>query len=385
MGLQVAIPYLLSLLSTQGARTVVSKVAGSATTRRKIANILEKNFKQATSKGKIPTEKTLTKNLTQDQKGLLFNSLPKTPTRGSPTFNPNTPKPNPTFNSPIPSQSERAVVKGILSQDARATGAAKARASGTVQQNISRASAKTSLQRQKAEAIKARQEAYGQNPITQTKDAGVFGRVGGSGGNARTMSVPGGLLTGAGLGYTAYDMAVPDAMNNGIPQQIEPPSDNSNVGIRNPEKNVDPRLLQVLFPNIGSKATNKELINAAILRASLEMLKPRATNENFASSAQRAITAGATVGSQNVGIYPSARAAREAGQAEGFSEIEVYQKDTGWSYKGTFDGTFGDGKNTNLPMVETAEDLAELSPGDSYKFVDENGVTRAAKVPLEGE
>lgn len=177
---------------------------------------------------------------------------------------------------------------------------------------------------------------------------------------------------------------------SGDPETPEatPPSDNRNVVLPNPEKDVDPRLLQVLFPNIGGKATNKELINAAILRASLEMLKPRATNENFASSAQRAITAGATVGTQNIGIYPTAAAARQAGIDEGFTEVEVYQKDTGFAYKGTYDPYLAGNPTTQtptLPMVETPEDLAKLAPGDKYRFVNENGVTEIAIVPSEGE
>jgi hypothetical protein len=144
---------------------------------------------------------------------------------------------------------------------------------------------------------------------------------------------------------------------SGEPETPEatPPSDNRNVVLPDPEKDVDPRLLQVLFPNIGGKATNKELINAAILRASLEMLKPRATNENFASSAQRAITAGATVGTQNIGIYPTARAARQAGIDEGFTEVEVYQKDTGFAYKGTYDPVYA-----NKPTKKTSANVNKI-------------------------
>ena len=202
----------------------------------------------------------------------------------------------------------------------------------------------------------------------------------GAAGSAGSAGTKGGLLSNIfnkrnltllGLGYGANSLI---NSGNEPTQPFSPPP-----RIPDPEKNVDPRLLQVLFPNIGGKATNKELINAAILRASLEMLKPRATNENFASSAQRAITAGATVGSQNIGIYPSARAARQAGESEGFDEIEVYQKDTGWAYKGTsigFSTSDGGTETSTLPMVETAEDLAKLAPGSSYSFVDENGVTR---------
>mgnify|MGYP003624816993 CR=1 FL=1 len=242
--------------------------------------------------------------------------------------------------------------------------------------------------------VKRKRKQMGKAEIIPDKQIGY----GGAAGTAGTEGTKRGLLSSIFdkrnrglLGVTgAGSLASLAVAFSGDPETPEatPPSDNRDVVLPSPEKDIDPRLLQVLFPNIGGKATNKELINAAILRASLEMLKPRATNENFASSAQRAIKAGATVGSQNIGIYPSARAARQAGESEGFDEIEVYQKDTGWAYKGTslgFSTSDGGTETSTLPMVETAEDLAKLAPGDSYKFVDENGVTRTAKVPLEGE
>jgi len=120
------------------------------------------------------------------------------------------------------------------------------------------------------------------------------------------------------------------------PETLEatPPFDNKNVVLPDPEKDVDPRLLQVLFPNIGGKATNKELINAAILRASLEMLKPRATNENFASSAQRALEAGISVNPKTTGVYPTAQEALQAAKAAKFSNVKVYAKGNGFGYTG---------------------------------------------------
>ena len=120
------------------------------------------------------------------------------------------------------------------------------------------------------------------------------------------------------------------------PETLEatPPSDNINVVLPDPEKDVDPRLLQVLFPNVGGKATNKELINAAILRASLEMLKPRATNENFASSAQRALEAGMSLNPKTAGVYPTAQEALQAAKAAGFKNVKVYQKGKGFGYTG---------------------------------------------------
>ena len=73
----MAVPLLLGLLASQGARAVATRIAGSSSTIRKVQNVLSKNFqkaqKESISKGKIPSEKTLTQGLTKDQKGLLSN------------------------------------------------------------------------------------------------------------------------------------------------------------------------------------------------------------------------------------------------------------------------------------------------------------------------
>lgn len=97
---------------------------------------------------------------------------------------------------------------------------------------------------------------------------------------------------------------------------------------------VSPRFEQVLFPGISGQATNKELINAAILRGSLELLKPRQPGENFASQAARALEAGAGVNQQTTGVYPTAQEALQAAQAAGFDNIKVYAKGKGFGYTG---------------------------------------------------
>jgi len=95
-----------------------------------------------------------------------------------------------------------------------------------------------------------------------------------------------------------------------------------------------PRFEQVLFPGISGQATNKELINAAILRGSLELLKPKQPGENFASQAARALEAGTSVNEQTTGVYPTAQEAIQAAQAAGFKNIKVYQKGKGFGYTG---------------------------------------------------
>ncbi len=49
----------------------------------------------------------------------------------------------------------------------------------------------------------------------------------------------------------------------------------------------------VVMPGqVGGKPTNKQMIDAAILRGSLELLKPRQAGENFASQIGRSLQAG---------------------------------------------------------------------------------------------
>lgn len=70
----------------------------------------------------------------------------------------------------------------------------------------------------------------------------------------------------------------------------------------------------VVMPQQMSVApTNKQMIDAAILRGSLELLKPRQPNENFASQASRALTAAG----QPAKTLTDAQAAAAAARAKG--------------------------------------------------------------------
>jgi hypothetical protein len=60
---------------------------------------------------------------------------------------------------------------------------------------------------------------------------------------------------------------------------------------------VETLLGNVTMPSlVNPQITNKQLIDAAILRGSLELLKPRQAGENFASQASRALKAGTDFG-----------------------------------------------------------------------------------------
>ena len=68
-------------------------------------------------------------------------------------------------------------------------------------------------------------------------------------------------------------------------------TDNKN---KPPENIFGERLAQALFPGVSQN--NKQLIDAAILRGSLELLKPRQAGENLASQLGRGLEAGVKVG-----------------------------------------------------------------------------------------
>jgi len=131
-----------------------------------------------------------------------------------------------------------------------------------------------------------------------------------------------GLLgTGVGLGtLIGNDSQLP-----------RPPAETDDSKPPAPPATEDLGFGQIFFPN----ASNKNLIDAAILRASLELLKPRQPGENFASQAARALEAGQDVaGSGQSQIYATAEQALAAGQAAGFSQVSVYPKGNGFSYTG---------------------------------------------------
>ena len=295
----MAIP-LLGLLASQGARAIATRIAGSAKTRKKVANILAKNFKQAQkeslSKGKIPSESRLIKNLNDNQKGLLSDILPgglkgRVPSGGA-------------FKSSIPSKAEmkaakkaaKYTFKGPVPDDARI-------------QSGRRAS--QSLQKLINDRMKARQAAYGRNPITQTADAGYTTR--------QTLGLLGGAtavpLIGGGIG-SFVNQETPQVAATEVP-----------MGQTGPQA---PRFMQVINP--GYDSTGKEVLNAALLRAGLRM----AGGGNL----RQALDAAASVAdSRNIfktGEEALAAGRRNLGEA---ADIGIRQNADGtYSYSGALEG-----------------------------------------------
>ena len=316
----MAIP-LLGLLATQGARTIATRIAGSAATRRKVANTLEKNFKKAQKesleKGKIPTNKTLTEGLTKDQKGLLSNLTPKTTCQvlGQPiNLLGRTPTAS-TFGQRIGTAGERIVIptrKTIPVSD-------RARQSGRflpvpVQPGVN------PLQQQASRIALARQKEAMERmnrPITQTVDEGT------------------GFLGSLGLlgGATALPLTIP--MFFGGEETTMPTTPTAPKSMPETAEEQKVRLAQLLRPT--KDATAKEVINAALLRAGLSMFKtPRPGRTRIGEALQAATSI-----SSEQNTYRTGEEALKAGQdALGKdAKISIYQRSDGtFGYQGTSTG-----------------------------------------------
>lgn len=94
-----------------------------------------------------------------------------------------------------------------------------------------------------------------------------------------------------------------ESQNTGIISDANAGSTNTNPDVTNtttnnqdkePQNIFGERIAQALFPGIPQN--NKQLINAAILRGSLELLKPRQPGENLASQLGRGLQAGTQLG-----------------------------------------------------------------------------------------
>ena len=219
----MAVPLLVGLLASQGARGVASRILGSSGTIRKVSNILSKNFKKAQKEGKIPTEKTLTQGLTKDQKGLLSNQgLLSQPKQSGFQF----PRP-----SALPSP------QGIPPISARFT------------------SPQSRLEAQAAARLQARREAI--KRLKNQRQAEIAAEA------ARNERVSN-IVKGASLSTLPLGLLVSSFGGQEQPVVTEPM-------IQEQPVIPQPRLMQVINPDVD--ATGREVLNAALLRAGLSLLR----------------------------------------------------------------------------------------------------------------
>tara|TARA_R100001460_G_scaffold102622_1_gene147312 strand:- start:3556 stop:4512 length:957 start_codon:yes stop_codon:yes gene_type:complete len=288
----MAVPVLLGLLASQGARAVATRIAGSSSTIRKVQNVLSKNFqkaqKESLSKGKIPTEKTLTQGLTKDQKGLLSNQGLLSTTR--------------------PQSIPGAPINQTAETQRQAGAAAFNRARGLDMLN---------------------------KPIVQTTDAGLTG--------LQTTGLLGGLSV-APMFFSGGQPQPVMANAVGLPQVAQAPQEQL------------PRFGQVLRPS--SESTSKEVINAALLKAGLTLLRGGTGTE--------ALESAASVADSQTTYRTGAQALKAGQEALGKdAKISIYQRSDGsFGYQGTTQDTsltgnsfFGTEEQTNNITKEQYDEL----------------------------
>ena len=101
---------------------------------------------------------------------------------------------------------------------------------------------------------------------------------------------------------------------------------NTQISTQQPSSsNIFGDVLGTVFPGIDQ--SNKQLINAAILQGSLELLKPRQAGENLASQFGRAITAGQKVGT-DLEKQALEKLVTQFGLQKTAAQIQKLQKDT---------------------------------------------------------
>jgi hypothetical protein len=148
---------------------------------------------------------------------------------------------------------------------------------------------------------------------------------------------------------------------NMTPGLVSTNTTGSNNGEVTDNKNETPqnifgeRLAQALFPGISQN--NKQLIDAAILRGSLELLKPRQAGENLASQLGRGLEAGVKVG-QDVQKRNLERLATEAtlAKAQQGRQVTVSKEK-----RKTFESAYDSLLDTNPSFKRAVDKIAGLA------------------------
>jgi len=305
---------LLGLLAQQGARAVAGRILGSSGTIRKVSNVLSKNFEKAQkeylSKGKIPTEKTLTQGLTKDQKGLLSNQgLLSQPKQSGFQF----PRPSALPNTQgIPPISAR-----FTSPQSRLEAEAAARAQA---RKIAEREATKRLKANRLATIEAQQK----------RDAAVkLGLLG-------SVSLP--LFFG---GQEQPVVTEPTVIQE---QPVIP----------------QPRLMQVINPDVD--ATGREVLNAALLRAGLSLLR----GDTIEDSLRRGISVTKAQNTFNTGEQALAAGRRNLGER---ATISVQQN---------ADGTFRYAGREEPDLFTTVDNSIKQA---SKKVITQDIINRVKAMP----
>ena len=373
----MAVPLLLGLLASQGARAVATRIAGSSGTIRIVQNVLSKNFqkaqKESISKGKIPSEKTLTQGLTKDQKGLLsnqgllsttpkfipaapINQLARTPTASgfglrtggeitrTPIRNSNM------FPVPVrPTSPLNELNAASRTQTFPFPPPPKPvieRATGAFSSPIVTSAERTAAAQQAA--------------LDAFKRGQTFGRGRTMPGSQRIMSPLGAITTTGLLGSAA---TLPMMFGGEQPQPVMANAVGAPQIAQVPQEQL-PRFGQVLRPS--SESTSKEVINAALLRAGLTLLRGGTGTE--------ALKSAASVADSQTTYRTGAQALKAGQEALGKdAKISIYQRSDGsFGYQGTTTGAtttgFGNFFGTEGSLTEAQiKSYLEKAGGDTEK------------------
>ena len=333
----MALP-LLGLLASQGVRSIATRLINtglSAQRSSKIARNLQKTATESLSKGKIPTNKTLVSKLSKRdrellstkkyQDGLLNPTVPGQPINllgRTPTAS--------TYGQRIGTGGERITIPARnfrLSDSARNSGRYLP---APIQQGVN-----PLQQRLSAQALAKQREAMQRmnRPMTQTVDTGLLGNIGARMGNSRTSGVVGGLASAGTLGLTGYSVA-PMFMPGGEQPTQAGTMSTGRLLSQAPQQEQAPamRFGEVLRPS--SQSTAKEVLNAALLRAGLSLMKPTRPGQ---TPLTQALESASTVASSQTS-YTSGEQALAAGKVAlgENAKISVFQRSDGtFGYQGT--------------------------------------------------
>ena len=310
---------LLGLLGSQGVRTIATRLIStglSAQRSSKIARNLQKTATESLSKGKIPTNKTLVSKLSKRdrellstkkyQDGLLNPTVPGQPINllgRTPTAS--------TYGQRIGTGGERITIPARnfrLSDSARNSGRYLP---APIQQGVN-----PLQQRLSAQALAKQKEAMQRmnRPMTQTVDKGLGNYA--AGGLLTGLSVAPMFMPGGEQPTQAGTMSTGRLLSQ-APQQEQAPA---------------MRFGEVLRPS--SQSTAKEVLNAALLRAGLSLMKPTRPGQ---TPLTQALESASTVASSQTS-YTSGEQALAAGKVAlgENAKITVSQRSDGtFGYQGT--------------------------------------------------
>lgn len=307
------VPAFFGLLASQGARAAAAKAIQStaltgARASKQLASKLKKTFDEQTSRAKIPSKSKLLENLTAQEKniikrsGLLDGAPTRTVTIPSGVYRGGVSKGLRPLNIPAQYSNKFPVPYQTAPQEALRQQAAR--------QALYRNPMGRGLEGQDLPVNLRPNYVPGLPPTPYQKALALAGR------NK--------FLTGAGLLGTA-------ALTSSLMGE-EAPQDTIEPVVTTPPTETQPvRFSQLLRP--GYDATGKEVLNAALLRAGISLLR--------GEGAQGALKAAASV-SESQNIYKTGTEALEAGRRALGPEaaVEVGQRSDGtFYYRGKFDPT----------------------------------------------